>query len=126
MLGIEPTLDGFAVGDYRGRAVIHRFIEGVWQSVFCQSIGSTNPSRFYSVDVIESTGTAWVGGYYTSGKKVAYLGSTMMKMVGVGQMIHIQYQAKIFSIDQFQVSVSRQTRWVGQLVAIKKTPTKSV
>lgn len=74
MRGFDPTLDGFAVGDYNGRAVLHRFIEGDWKSIFCQPNGDTNPSRFYSVDVMESTGTAWVGGYYTSGKKVAYLG----------------------------------------------------
>ena len=73
MLGFEPTLDGFAVGDYRGRAVIHRFIDNQWKSVWCYPSSGNIPTRFYSVDVVESTGTAWFGGYYTTTKKLAYL-----------------------------------------------------
>ena len=75
MLNFEPTLDGFAVGDYDGRAVLHRYIDDNWQSVYCDSVGPWNPSRFNSVDVMDNTGTAWVGGYFLeAGRKVAYLG----------------------------------------------------
>lgn len=75
MFGFEPSLDGFTVGDYSGKAVLHRYIGGDWQSIMCQPDGPTNPSRFYSVDVVENSDIAWLGGYYTDGTrgKVAYL-----------------------------------------------------
>jgi photosystem II stability/assembly factor-like uncharacterized protein len=80
MSGYGITLDGFTVGNLDDQAVIYRFINDeidandLWQQVYLQP-PSTNPSRFYAVDLIEKTGIAWVGGYYTSGAlgKVAFL-----------------------------------------------------
>lgn len=77
---MRPGPWGFAVGSYKDRAVIHATTNGSsWgtQPYYCQpSPSSTNPSQFNSVDIVKSSGVAWIGGYYWDAglaRKVAFL-----------------------------------------------------
>jgi photosystem II stability/assembly factor-like uncharacterized protein len=73
---MRPDLSGYAVGEYKQRASIYIASDGWWgpETYFCQEENSVyNPSRFYAVDIIKESGVAWIGGYYTDLRKVAYL-----------------------------------------------------
>lgn len=78
---MRPGPWGWAVGDYKNRATIYAFNTGgvtmtnYFVTWFCQPTPSpTNPSRYYSVDIVPASGVAWLGGYYTEGsRKVAYV-----------------------------------------------------
>lgn len=59
---------GFAVGNYDDRGAIYFYDETLdyWDTIWCQADDHPNkPSRLYSVDIVEESGIAWFGGYYT-------------------------------------------------------------
>jgi hypothetical protein len=59
---------GFAVGNYDNRGSIYFYDEntGYWSTLWCHPDDHVNlPSKLTSVDIVEESGIAWFGGYYT-------------------------------------------------------------
>ncbi len=70
--------DGYAVGNQSDMATVYTYlITGTWGLRYMQPAGGTNPSNFYSVDLLSSSGIGWFAGYYTNvgqgSKKWAYI-----------------------------------------------------
>jgi hypothetical protein len=71
--------DGYAVGNQSDMATIYTYypITQTWGLRYMQPAGGANPSNFYSVDLLSSSGIGWFAGYYTNvdmgSRKWAYI-----------------------------------------------------